>query len=90
MSSVRQGEQVEPTVFFGREEDTPEAKARWFQSLTLEERMDVLCWFTDLIVSVNPSIAQKHVEPVAGRVLVLNAATAVIPAKTEAGTGGKE
>jgi len=34
-------------------EETPEAKALWFQSLTLAERMDLLCWFTDMILSVN-------------------------------------
>jgi len=53
-------------------DESPEAKARWFQSLTMEERMDMLCWFTDLILAANPRIVeQKHVEPVAGRVLVL-------------------
>lgn len=44
------------TVSYGRGEETPEAKARWFQSLTLEERMDVLCYFTDLALSVNPNL----------------------------------
>jgi hypothetical protein len=53
-------------------DESPEAKARWFQSLTMEERMDLLCWFTDLVLAANPRIVeQKHVEPVAGRVLVL-------------------
>lgn len=55
------------------EEETPEAKARWFQSLTLNERMELLCSFTDMILSVNPRIVeQKDVEPVAGRILVLS------------------
>jgi hypothetical protein len=53
-------------------EETPEAKARWFQSLTLDERMDLLCWFTDMVLSANPSIReQSDVEPVAGRIRVL-------------------
>ena len=43
-------------VSYGREEETPEAKARWFQSLTLEERMDVLCYYTDLALSINPHL----------------------------------
>lgn len=60
------------TVSYGWAEETPESKARWFQSLTLAERMDMLCWFTDMILSVNPRIMeQKNVEPVAGRILVL-------------------
>lgn len=46
-------------------EETQEAKARWFQSLTRKERMGMLCAFTDMILSVNPSIMeQKDVEPV--------------------------
>jgi hypothetical protein len=55
------------------EEETFEAKARWFQSLSLTERMDVLCMFTDMVVGVNPKIMeQKDAKPVAGRVLVLS------------------
>jgi len=38
-------------------EETPEAKARWFQSLSYEERMTVLCAFTDLAFALNPHIA---------------------------------
>jgi hypothetical protein len=54
-------------------EETPEAKARWFQSLTLKERMEMLCAFTDMVLSVNPQIMdKKDVKPVAGRVLVLS------------------
>ena len=39
-----------------RREETPEAKARWFKSISLEERMEMLCAFTDLILTVNPKI----------------------------------
>jgi hypothetical protein len=54
-------------------EETPEAKARWFQSLSLAERMDWLCLFTDLVLENNPLIAErKDAEPVAGRVRVLS------------------
>lgn len=53
-------------------EETPEAKARWFRSLSLEERMDLLCTFTDLILDANPGIAErKHAQPASGRVRVL-------------------
>ena len=47
------------TVSHNRDEETMEAKARWFQSLTLAERMDMLCAFTDLALSVNPTL-QEH------------------------------
>jgi hypothetical protein len=56
-----------------RREETPEAKARWFQSLSLAQRMDLLCAFTDLILSNNPEIVeQKDAQPVAGRIRVLS------------------
>lgn len=59
-------------VTHDRAEETAEAKARWFQSLTVTERMNMLCWFTDLVLSANPQIVeQKDAESVAGRVLVL-------------------
>jgi hypothetical protein len=60
-------------ISHSRQEETPEAKARWFQSLSLSERMDLLCFFTDLILSNNPNIAeQKDAEPITGRICVLS------------------
>ena len=61
-----------PTVTHNWEDETAESKARWFQSLSLNERMNMLCWFTDMVLGANPRIAeQKDAEPIAGRVLVL-------------------
>lgn len=55
-----------------RAEETPEAKARWFQSLTMEERARYLCEMTELILQNNPRILEsKNVEPVEGRIRVL-------------------
>jgi hypothetical protein len=55
------------------EEETLEAKARWFQSLSLQERMDMLCFFTDLILTNNPDIVeQKRVEPTSDRIRVVS------------------
>ena len=46
------------------EDETPQAKARWFQSLSLEERMEVFVAFTNLILENNPDIVkQKDVRP---------------------------
>jgi hypothetical protein len=54
-------------------EETPEAKARWFQPLAIAERMDMLCTFTDLILFANQTIAeQKHAQPIAGRICILS------------------
>lgn len=56
------------------QEESIEAKARWFQSLSITERMNLLCWFTDLILIANPQIKeQKDAKPIAGRVRVLTA-----------------
>jgi hypothetical protein len=40
-----------------------EAKARWFQSLSLEARMDVFVAFTNLILEKNPDIVKKKPLP---------------------------
>ena len=61
------------TISHDWQDEIPEAKARWFQSLSLHERMDMLCWFTDMVLSVNPRIREQNdVKPVAGRVRVLS------------------
>jgi len=55
-------------------EETIEAKTRWFRSLSLEERMDLLCFFTDLALSANPSLQERrHAQPAAGRIQVISA-----------------
>lgn len=55
-----------------RNEETQAAKARWFQSLSLTERADLLCQFTDMILSANPNIVeQKDAQSIKGRILVL-------------------
>lgn len=60
------------SISHDREEETIEAKARWFQSLTLAERMDLLCQYTDMFLAINPKIVeQKDAQPIKGRVLVL-------------------
>lgn len=60
-------------VSHDRSEERPEAKARWFQSLSLSERMEMLCDITDLILSKNPSIAErKNAQPSSGRIQILS------------------
>jgi hypothetical protein len=56
-----------------RREETPEAKARWFRSLPLSERMEMLCSFTDLALTITPTLQErKHVKPIAGRIQILS------------------
>ena len=40
-------------------EETPEAKARWFRSLRMGDRMQILCELTDIALSVNPTLSEK-------------------------------
>jgi len=64
---------VQGTISHDRSEESIEAKARWFQSLTIEQRAEILCQFTDLILSVNPKILEKKdVKPIPGRIQVLS------------------
>jgi len=63
---------MKPSISHDWSEETPEAKARWFQSLSLEERMQVICEFTDLVLTVNPDLPRKkRAEPTHGRVRVV-------------------
>jgi len=60
------------SVSHSRDAETPEAKARWFQSLTMEERADWLCEFTDFVLEINPKIMErKNAQPIKGHVQVL-------------------
>jgi hypothetical protein len=60
------------SISHNRQEETPEAKALWFQALSLEERMELLCSFTELILTNNPKIVEsKDAQLPSGRVRVL-------------------
>lgn len=64
----------QPSISHDRQDETPEAKARWFQSLTLTERMELLCSFTELLLAANPELVEKQdAQPIEGRVRVLSA-----------------
>ena len=59
-----------------RQDERIEAKALWFRSLPLAERMEMLCAFTDLALSINPELAEKKdAQPAKGRVQVLSKAS---------------
>jgi len=55
-------------------EESIEAKVRWFRSLSLSQRMEMLCNFTDLALDLNPDLpGKKDAQPTKGRVQVLSA-----------------
>lgn len=54
-------------------DESIDAKARWFQSLSLDERMDVFVAFTNLILENNPDIVKKkYVRPASERIRVVS------------------
>lgn len=62
-------------VSHDRADESPEAKARWFQGLSLQERMALLCAYYELILAANPRVADlKDAQPVEGRIRVLTEA----------------
>ncbi len=49
---------MKQSVSHNRSDESLEAKARWFQTLSLAERMDLLCELTDLVLQNNPRVAE--------------------------------
>jgi hypothetical protein len=64
---------MKKAISHDRREESAEAKTRWFRSLALSERMEMLCSFTELALTANPNLQErKHAQPVAGRIQVLS------------------
>ena len=60
------------TISHDFKDEEIEAKVKWFQSLTLEERMSVFVSFTRLILQNNPDILKrKYVRPASERISVI-------------------
>ena len=56
-------------------DESIEAKVRWFRSLPLSERMEMLCNYTDLALELNPDLAgKKDAQSITGRVRILSEA----------------
>jgi hypothetical protein len=62
-------------VSHNRNEESIEAKTRWFRSLPLTERMEIFCFYTSLALSVNPQIADfKDAQPTTRRIRIISKA----------------
>ncbi|MBN1253672.1 MAG: hypothetical protein JXA50_00145 [Deltaproteobacteria bacterium] len=60
-------------VSHSREEESIEAKTRWFRSLSLTERMELLCSFTDLALEANPNLSDlKDAQQTNRRIRILS------------------
>jgi hypothetical protein len=61
------------SISHSRADESIDAKAKWFRSLSIEERMDVFVAFTNLILKNNPEIAKKkHDRPASDRIRILS------------------
>jgi len=49
---------MDARVFRGFEHETLEAKARWFRSLNVEERLSQMSAYYDLAVALNPKLRE--------------------------------
>jgi hypothetical protein len=55
------------------DDESIEAKVLWFRTLTISERMEMLCNFTDLALEFNPDLAgKKDAQPTKRRVRILS------------------
>jgi hypothetical protein len=48
---------MRPTVSHDRGDESPEAKALWFQGLTVQERLELFEEITELALALNPALA---------------------------------
>lgn len=64
---------MDKAISHDRYDESTEAKARWFRSLTVSERMEMLCSFTDLALTADPSLQErKHAQSVTGRIQIIS------------------
>ena len=66
---------MEFKISHNRSEETIEAKVKWFRTLSLSERMDMLCTYTDLALEINPKLSdkKKYAQQAQGRIQILSA-----------------
>jgi hypothetical protein len=72
---AKQESKMDKKVSYSLADESIEAKTRWFKSLPIAERMEMLCFFTDLILENNPKIRDKRdVKSLTDRIQVLEKA----------------
>ncbi len=66
---------MEFNISHDRRDETIEAKVKWFRTLNLSERMDMLCAYTDLVLELNPQLPdKKYAQQAKRRIQILSAA----------------
>lgn len=57
-----------------RNDETIESKTIWFRSLSLADRMELLCSYTDLALTVNPKLQElRRAQSASGRIQIISA-----------------
>lgn len=65
---------MDASISHDRKDESIEEKTRWFRSLPIEERMDMLCSFTDLAMTVNNHLQEAgRAQQTSGRIQVISA-----------------
>ncbi|MBN1849318.1 MAG: hypothetical protein JW932_12110 [Deltaproteobacteria bacterium] len=55
------------------DDESIEAKVLWFRTLPIPDRMELLCYFTDLALEFNPDLAgKKDAQSTKGSVRILS------------------
>ena len=63
---------MDSKISHDRSDETIEAKVKWFRTLNLSERMDMLCAYTDLALELNPQLPdRKYAQQTKGRIQIL-------------------
>ena len=63
------------SVSYNIKDESIEAKVRWFKSLTIQERYQNFCDYTELALLLNPKLAEKKIDkPASGSICVLRKA----------------
>ena len=66
---------MEFEISHNRNDETIEAKVKWFRTLNLSERMDMLCAYTDLALELNPQLPdKKYAQQAKKRIQILSEA----------------
>jgi hypothetical protein len=66
---------MEFKISHNRNDETIEAKVKWFRTLKLSERMEMLCAFTDFALELNPQLPdKKYAQQAKRRIQILSAA----------------
>ncbi len=57
-----------------RNDETIEAKTRWFKSISVSARMEMFCSFVDLVLTLNPELSdKKDAQQIKGRIQTISA-----------------